>query len=450
MSILITFLPALLVLFVALRWDTRRAFLNVYIPVMAIFPEYFYLRYQHLPPMNAVGLAALVLGIFMAFKDLPRWKFSRTDIWLAIFVVAGAYADTRAGRASDGLFSIIGDFSLVVVPYMAAKLLIEPDARIATVRRIVWFLFLVMIPSMYEFFLQDNLFRLVLTRYFPKDLALTVTQPRWGFGRLAGPYVEAELSGMILLTGIALAIWLAYWHYWEPKFKNLRALPFKKSHVIIAVLVVALAMTESRGPWIGLFLAASVAYIGRGKKITRKAVLVMVLLLAVGIPGYFAGERYLSAPATTEEQTAAQYRKNMWTNYLPLAKFGGAWGWGYNYPKIWTQESIDNEYLLIDLTRGYIGLLAFSLLSVEAWYFMLRGGLRARLLRDRHFYFTLLGIMSGLMLTIATVYLGFQAYTLYFMLIGWSQAIRSDSRAPAIARRAAPAEVSQPLIRVYT
>jgi hypothetical protein len=452
-TLLIMFVPAVLVLYAVFRWDTRRAFLNVYLPVLFFLPQYFLIRFEHLPPFDPVTDAGFVLGICICFKDLNRWKFSLTDFWLVIYILAAAFSDGRLGGPSAFFQSIFHDFSWLVAPYMAAKLLIEPNARVVTAKRIVWLLAGSIALSMYEFFTVDNPFRLVLGPYmpggFPKGL---YTQLRWGFGRVAGPYLEAELAGLIFMCGVGLAIWLGYWDYWEPKFKRLEMLPVSKAQVMTGIMVMALCMTLSRGPWIGLFLAIAVAYVGRSRKISRKAVMIGLLLISIGIPSYVAFDKYLDAPATSDEQVAAQYRKTMLTNYLPLAKAGGAFGWGYDYPKIWKQESIDNEYLLVDLTRGYIGMVAFTLASLAGWYSMLRGGLRATSLRDRHFCFTLLGIMSGLMFTIGTVFLGMQSISVYFLIVGWGQALQPRRIAPVKQQRggAQSMDIVQPRVKVYS
>jgi hypothetical protein len=452
-TLLIVFLPALLVLYAALRWDTRRAFLNVYLPTMFLLVQYFFIRFEHLPPLDPVTDAAFVLGICICFKDLHRWKFSLTDLWLAIYIGAAAFSDGRVGGPSAAFQSIFHDFSWVLVPYMAAKLLIEPNARVVTAKRIVWLLVAAIGLSMYEFFTVENPFRLVLNPYIPDGFPKGIfTQLRWGFGRVAGPYLEAELAGIIFMCGVVLAVYLGYWDYWEPKFKRLEMLPVSKAQVLTGIMVMALCMTLSRGPWIGLFLAGAVAYVGRSRKLTRKAVMIGLLLVAIGIPAYIGFNKYLDAPATSDEQVAAQYRKTMLTNYLPLAKAGGAFGWGYDYPKIWKQESIDNQYLLVDLTRGYIGLIGFTLASLNAWYLLLRAGMRATTLRDRHFAFTLLGLLSGLMFTIGTVFLGVQAISVYFLFIGWAQVLQVRRVAPKPAKRAEAhsLDVAQTLVKVYS
>ena len=43
---------------------------------------------------------------------------------------------------------------------------------------------------------------------------------------------------------------------------------------------------------------------------------------------------------------------------------------------------------------------------------------------DRYFAFSLMGVMIGLLITVFTVFLGNQPYQLFFLLAGWSQAVR--------------------------
>jgi hypothetical protein len=176
--------------------------------------------------------------------------------------------------------------------------------------------------------------------------------------------------------------------------------------------------------------------------------------LVIGIPAFYAVKDYASGPRKDygSERETAQYRAQLIENYIPVAEFGGAWGWGHIFPRIGDQSSVDNEYLFVWLMQGYMGLLSFFLLLLEAGISLFRVGLKARLKRDRLFVFSLLGIILGIGVTIATVFLGSQPYELFFLLIGWSQAVRlSDVNkmddSAALARQDAPAPA---LIRVYT
>jgi hypothetical protein len=209
-------------------------------------------------------------------------------------------------------------------------------------------------------------------------------------------------------------------------------------------------MTISRGPWIGCVLALCIAYMGRAKNLVRSSLIVGGLLIVAGVPAYIAGAQYMNAPAQTEDQTSVLYRQTLIPNYMPIARYGGAWGWGHSFPTIYRQTSIDNEYLLVDLIQGYIGLATFLLLAGEAGYRLLKAGLEAQSLRDRHFAFSLLGVLAGLLLILATVFLGNQSCNLFFLLLGWSQAIRVNEQPFPQPARYRKVGATPPLTRVYT
>jgi O-Antigen ligase len=312
------------------------------------------------------------------------------------------------------------------VPYMAGKLLVErTEMRVETVRRIAVFMAVASVFAMPEFLLNWNLYVHFWGHFFPGQWANPAT--RGGFGRVGGPYAGGETAGMVLLMGLLLALWLQHC-----KTKNLGVIGyidrlFKHTRIIIFVLITTLFMTQSRGPWIGAIIAVSIASIGRAKNSLRQAILVFGLGLVVGIPLFFMFKAYISEPtaAIGSPQQTAQYRRQMIDNYIPIAEWGGAFGWGNSYPHVGGQDSIDNEYLLVWLLQGYVGLTALLLISVEGTASLVRAGIKARSIRERHFAFTLLGALLGMAFCVYTVWLADQPYQMFFLIIGWSQALHS-------------------------
>jgi hypothetical protein len=201
----------------------------------------------------------------------------------------------------------------------------------------------------------------------------------------------------------------------------------KINRLLIAVLAITLFMTQARGPWIGTILALSIASIGLAKKPGRRALLVLTLAVLVGVPGYLMLKEYSSGRRTDygSEKETAQYRQQLMDNYIPLVQQGGMWGWGVNFPRLGGQTSIDNEYLLVSIIQGYAGLTGFVLLLLETVGHLIKTGFAVTSKRDRHFVFSLLGIVLGFAFILATVYLGLQTYPLFFLMIGWSQAVAS-------------------------
>jgi hypothetical protein len=168
--------------------------------------------------------------------------------------------------------------------------------------------------------------------------------------------------------------------------------------------------------------------IGRTRHLLRNSVLVAVLLLLGGGAAYEALSSFAAAAArrapTSDEQETAAYRLVLLDLYLPMAEHGGPWGAGPGFNTVGKYTSIDNEYLLVWLTRGYIGLASFLLVAGGTLYHLGYAIVHNRQRIDRSLGFTLLGIFLGLLLTISTVFLAMQSLIFFFLIAGWAQALR--------------------------
>jgi hypothetical protein len=426
---LIVFIPGIICMVAIFRAGTQRTFLSVYLPVLLFLPDMFNVRIPHLPPLSFEDMTLLSLGIGMVLMDLSRWRFSRMDCWVALFIFTSAFAE-RIPYGINGAFMVLFGTTLVCwVPYMAGKLLVEqPGMRLETVRRIAVFIAVASVFAMPEFFLKWNLYIRFWGHFFRWQWVDPSSAIRQGFGRVGGPWAGGETAGMVLLMSLPLALWLQYC-----KTKGLGAIgyldrPFKHGKVVILILIATLCLTQSRGPWIGTIIAVSIASIGRAKNALRQAILVFGLGLVVGIPLYLMGKEYVSVTpgqVVSEQRQSAQYRSQMIDNYIPIAKWGGAFGWGNSFPHTDGKGSIDNEYLLVWLLQGYVGLTALILIVVESTASVVRAGIKARSIQERYFIFTLLGTFVGMAFCIYTVWLADQPYEMFFLFIGWSQTLHS-------------------------
>lgn len=424
---LIVFIPGIICMAAILRAGTRRAFLSVYLPVLLLVPATFNVRLPHLPPLSFEDTTLLSLGMGMVLMDLSHWRFSRTDCWVALFIATSAYAE-RIPYGTNGAFLVLITTILTCgVPYMAGKLLVErPRMRVETVGRIAVLMAVASVLAIPQFFLKWNPYNRFWSRFFPGQWINTAT--REGFGRVGGPYNGGETAGMVLLMGLLLALWLQH-----RKTKSLGAIGYldhllKHTRIIIFTLIATLFMTQSRGPWIGAIIAVGIASIGRAKKTLRQAVLVCSVGIVVGIPTYLITKDYVNAnpgQAVSEEQQSAQYRSQMIDDYLPIAERGGAFGWGNSFPHVGGRDSLDNEYLLVWLLQGYVGLTALILVVVDGIASLVRAGIKARSIQERYFAFSLLGALLGMAFCVYTVWLSDQPYQMFFLIIGWSQALHS-------------------------
>lgn len=422
---IIILIPALACIFALFRDSVQKAFLNVYLPVFMLFPIYYYWKVTSLPPIDFSEAILLPLGIAMLAREMPLWRFSLMDIWLAIFIFTSCYADSLSGRDVASTFELFSALCIALVPYMAGKLLLEtPGTRVAAAKRIVFCLFIASILSVYEYRMGQNPFTLIMARFFPDESFPWKTQIRWGFGRVSGPYGQSELAGMMLFFGLVLTFWLAYYKLWEPKFRHGERLPLKKSTIIAWTIGITLLMTQARGPWIGSIIAVPIALIGRTRRVVLASIVFGSLCIVGGTLSYIGFKHYTDAPATSAEQETAQYREHLLDNYIPVVVQGGPWGWGQDFPRAPGQGSIDNEYLFVGLTQGWVGLASFCLLALGGLWNLVAAAIQNPTRRDRYFAFSLLGIFIGLLVTIFTVFLGNQPYELFFLLLGWSQAVR--------------------------
>jgi hypothetical protein len=451
----ITFIPGIVCIIVMLRGKTQDAFLNVMLPVLLLVPVDYYVTIRPVPPINMIDAVLIPLFLGMVIRDLPRWRFSRTDIWLVIYIFSFGYADYKAGQPTAAILRWFITLNTGLVPYMAGKLLIEQnEIRTKTVRRFVSLLFIASIFGMSEYVMKSNPYQYFWSHFYPGQWSGWVTQIRWGFGRVAGPFAQSELAGMIILTGLMLAIWLGYRRY---RYRDAFSMPtarFKHVKLITFVLFITLGMTQARGPWIGTVIALPIAWIGLARFPKRRAVLVFVVGFALGIPAYFAAKDYASGRRTDygSEKETAQYRAELIDHYIPIAQLGGPWGWGaLGFPRVNGQLSIDNEYLFVYLAQGYMGLISFVLLLAEAVLALMRQGFRTISIRDRHFIFSQLSVVMAISFVLSTVYLGAQSYEVLFFIIGWSQSIRAIRRTDAtVETRIQELTAAPALMRVYT
>ncbi|MDE1163405.1 MAG: O-antigen ligase family protein [Acidobacteriaceae bacterium] len=396
----------------------------MYLPLFILFPSYYFWKVAALPPIT-VGQSALIpIGIAILLKLMPRWRWTTADLWIALFMLSTCVTDYRNGHTTGSIFDLFNNLVEGVIPYMIGKTLIEQAGlRLETARRVVKLMIVCALISFYEYRMSINPFTLVWGRFFPNESFAWKTQLRWGFGRVSGPYGQSELAGLVILFAIMLAVWLAYAKPWPEKLPWFNH-PLNVKTLIFMVLFVFLFTTQARGPWLGCVFALPIAFIGKSKRIWRNSLLFALVALPLLGVGYVAAKKFVSDPnpASNEAQTA-QYRQQLLDNYIPIAKQGGAFGWGQDFPRAPGQDSIDNEYLFVWLVQGWVGAGAMCLLAAECLVRLILAAVVAKNRMDRFFAYSLFGAFAGILLTIATVFLGNQPYQLFFLIAGWSQVL---------------------------
>jgi len=441
---LVILIPAVLCWIALGRSSARKVLINVYLPVVLLLPQYFRLRFPHLPPLTFADTAILPLGLAMFRNEMRRWRLQWMDLWVVLLAAVQGLSEALNTQIANGGLAVFSCITTMILPYMAGKLLIEQDnveghpGRKALVRRFVVLLAVVAVISIFDFLSGKNSWQLVWRRIIPNQPVEWPMQMRWGFGRIAGPFSHAILAGMIFLMGLTYCLWL---RRADPAWGRRRlfpGIPLAPRGLVLGAIVLGLLMTQSRGPWIGVGLSLMFAALVRMLPFAKATALFLVLAAVFSVVAYSVGKAYTDtgiAGAKDEEQRNAAYRRELLANFTPIVLQRPILGWGaVAYPAVDGQQSIDNEYLLLAVTNGFTGL---------ALFLVIFGGSAARLFRmaarpladdQRALVFAHLGVLMGLAATLTTVFLGDQALILSYLIVGWIQGMN-----PAlIGQKAAP------------
>jgi len=202
----------------------------------------------------------------------------------------------------------------------------------------------------------------------------------------------------------------------------------EKYHIPGILLLTYLWLTQSRGPMLAVAATYLIIQIPKFKNTKLASALVATLLVIATLGAYQYYSRYtnISDPGAIvdEQQGSALYRRQMNELYQPIAAQGGWLGWGLvGIPHISGLQSIDNEFLLVYLAQGRLGLILIVLITVENIRTLVMLSWRLRNKNDRAFVFCMLGAMAALWISLLTVYMGEQLPQFAFLLVGWSQSI---------------------------
>jgi hypothetical protein len=414
------------------RRSVNEAVLRVYLPTLLLIPGIYSLRLAHLPPMNFSTLAIYPIGFALLFTQMRNWKLTRMDLWVVLFGAGAFYSNMAATGMNDGIFFMFDMVASALIPYMIGKLLLEQDGmRERFVRRFVGLMFIAAVFSLWEFRMGTNLFTTLFGVFFP-DQKPWLMQVRGGWVRVAASYQSAELCGIVFMGALMLSRWLVFIDKDKPEKKYLRV---RRSVIVFLALALGVFMSESRGPWLGGILGVIIAQIGASKNVRRMAVITGLFLAIAGTAGYFYAQKYTAGSiydAENLEQESAIYRRQLMDNYKPIVERGGLFGWGaVDFPKVPGQNSVDNEFLLVQITQGKFGFWLYVLICGETVLSLLRASGRTTNRADLCFYSCLGGILGGELLTLTTVYMGGQTYMLFFLTVGWSQSVRETQLATA-------------------
>ena len=428
MSVLLL-VPGLISLVLVVRGRIETAFLSVYLPCLLCLPDDYRLRLPHLPPTSAAQFALIPLGVVGIFRLIRSGSFAIMDLLVLLYTASiGLSEILHAPLLTDGIFSAIDAFISILLAYAAGRGLIEPDLRLATVRRFVTLVLLNVLPSLYEWRMGQSLYGMFGQRVLGLPNIGEGVQMRNGHGRMGEVLGGSEPGGIAFAITFCLNAWLVHLGRVRASFDLGRTLAWlERYHVPELLLFFCVLLTQARGPLLALAAAYLILQIPRFKHTIIMSFVVSVLFVG----GYWEVSNYFASytkvgfgTVMTEQQGSALYRLEMNEVYPPIAEKGGWTGYGVlGFPYVQGKTSIDNHYLLVHLAWGRLGYIFFLLIVWENIRVLFVRSWQLEALEDRAFIFSMLAAMAVLWFTLLTVYMGGQLPQISFLLIGWIQAI---------------------------
>lgn len=419
---------------IKLRESVEAAMLDVLLPTLLLMPATYFLHVPHVPLVSCYDVALYPIGIATIWCRRARWRYQRSDLWIACFVLSGFITDYINLDLRTALYNLAEPgFLGGMLAYFMGKLLIEQTGRREQVaRRIALLLAIVGAVSTVEFFGRRDLFVTLTHRFFGRG-DFWGDQYRAGFLRVKGPFMGAEEAGIVFVIGFFISLWLWIVHRRQAAAAEPKYLGVPSSALYSGGILLGLVMTLSRGPCLGAAAGWLIARIGPSK---RKIFAITVALVLFTAGGIIVHQRASSlsqsqgAPSRTdttapdESKASAAYRTRLFDVYEPVAERGGWFGWSATkFPRDLSFWSIDNEYLLLWVTQGKIGIALFLIIIAEGVIALVRALLGDQRIADVCFYYCLAGMLAGLVLILTTVFLSGQGLILFFFCLGWIQSL---------------------------
>jgi hypothetical protein len=397
-------IPALFSLYFVIRGQVDKAFLNVYLPCTFMAPYYFHFRLPHLPVLSAGAAALIPIAFSVLLRPKVKWKFRRMDLWVTIFVISYGLSEVlREYSPKDGMILFLTNFIEMFLAYVVGRQVIEPGLRLATVKRII-LLFMLQTPFiLFEFRMGQNLWLNAARNIFRLYDIGWFVQLRGGTARVSSCFGHAILAGIAFVVAMGLNYYL----------------------------VQIVFMTGSRMPMACAVVCYLLMQIPRFKSLKTGALLIGTILIVGSAFVYSAFEKYTSVSAdevTDEAQSSAIYRKELLEQYQPVLQAGGLLGYGaLSHPTVIGLGSVDNNYLLIQLTQGTLGLYTFYLIALDSILSLAFGAARFKNKESLVLNFSLMAALIGTFVALYTVYLGEQVPQILFLLLGWAVSLQDTS-----------------------
>lgn len=349
-------IPSLVALIECIRRGPERAFLNVYLPVLLLFPEHSWPIFGQ---FTFVDTTVMPIAVFLLLRSKRKCRWDTIDSLVIGYVATTVIAEgMNKGYKLGSQNLALQEFVSILLPYFVAKHMFrQPQFAVDFAKRVAVLLTIVAIVSVYEFRMGMDLFTRFFDGIFPP---IFTTSFRAGFMRTQGPYGHAIALGVMMALGFRLARWLEWSGVWN---ERMRFLPISKIRFCELWIAAGSIMSLSVGPWLAAACGVVIISVCRAHNRKRAIVSLLLAIAVVGGPIHTSFMNYVSVDPLEAQASGDQlredsaYRRLLIPLYIPVVEERPTWGWGRSgFPVINGMWSIDNGYLLTALTFGLYAL----------------------------------------------------------------------------------------------
>lgn len=418
------------------RFPVARAFLRIYLPTALLLPHQFVAEISLLH-WSFAEFAICPIFIAFLFSSEKCTKYSVVDLLLILYVLVCVWSEYWGTHDwSLGIYYVSNRWGAVlshllwnaIAPYYLAKHLIYAKGFTPHfARTIITCTIISVFLGGYEWFTGQDLHVAVLENFFGSQ----VTAPweasmRFNLVRVAGPYGHPIAFGMGIGIALFWNLWLFRHRFW-PQVRFFLGNNWVPALMSGLVLVAGFLATLSRGPIYSFLLALLPLTLGYTKRRALSlslvsSALIIIAVIAMQMFWYYSDFNRDLAPSDLENNSA--YRANLWDVYSPAISEKPWLGWSeLEWPKAFHMDSIDNQYLFLQVIHGGIALALFCGILLVVQFRLFRTGMKIPDSQpaNRGLNFTLLSQLFMLTICYLTVYMHGQVEVMTFMTIGLAQ-----------------------------
>lgn len=402
----------------------------VYLPALILFSKVPAVQLSLIP--DAIAPIAAVYGILSGSilrGRGPSLRLTSVDWIVALLLVVDIVSAANTGNAW-GVVSVLGSNGLqLVAPYFIVRCTFwQRDVQRLALRSMMAIILFLLPFALIEMRLWPRHFDAVVLANFGVVNWHTFSLPlRFSLFRATTSFMHAIDLGLgagLIFGSILVFALQSRLRLWKPWIAASLGAAF-------FAMISALSFTSFVA-----FGAAALLYCLMRRIPSIRTGLVPGVIVMIGI-GFLLTYWLAHLPVTYAAEPGNAIASSFWTRHTVIsvawdtATKAGFFGWGWGIEKAVDMESCDNAYLLIAMTRGWLGLGLWLLLPVCLAVLVSRGLRAPRSVQQAQVIVIAFSAVVGTMIGMYTVWFGFTYASLFMIMTGLAV---NSAQAPVQAR----------------